>query len=349
MENLSFSFEAPGSSWHRLRRVLNRYDIALFLGAGLSIPNKFPSWHALTSKLSGHSIENVQLLEARGISLSAQLQLAKQAHSSDEQWINRLRDALYNGMLQQIDEVRSHVPRLSVGDFRNRDQAARERVLQFFEKKNPALLEIVRACSTKKEGEVVANNQIGAILTTNLDAILQLCDRAVHGSPRMLRTVERATQNSVFEKISVYHLHGYLQMQRSKPDEEASDQLVLTEDEYLERNDDPYSWASVVLHWAVREFPMVFVGCSMTDELVRRALRRSVRERIKHFQAVHPGQHLKEHRWRRQFAVVARDSDNMINQAINARYAYLGVWPLWVDNYESDFLQRMSTLTRVQV
>jgi hypothetical protein len=119
---------------------------------------------------------------------------------------------------------------------------------------------------------------------------------------------------------------------------------VLTEDEYLERNDNPYSWPSVILHWALREFSILFVGCSMTDELVHRALRRSCKERAKDLEAERPKGRWKELDWRRQFAVVKLSSDDRTNKALNESLALLGVWPLWVKDYDKDLLQRIKKL-----
>lgn len=118
----------------------------------------------------------------------------------------------------------------------------------FFRRTNPVLSELVKACGTSSTGQKSRSELIGAVLTINLDCLLQACDRACHGSPRILKTVERATKGPKEGKISLYHLHGYLRIEPKSPNAEAPDRLVFTEDEYLARNDDPYSWANVTLH-----------------------------------------------------------------------------------------------------
>jgi hypothetical protein len=340
----NITFEQADASWGRLRNLLKDYDVALFLGAGLSIPNGLPSWQSLTSRLANLDLKTVQLFESNKVGLTTQLQLAKDQVTVGKKWIEKVREAMYCDMISEINKMSKIIPGLSTRDFGRKNLESRKRVYNFFLETNPVLLRIVNACSVIEEnGDRITNDRIGAILTTNYDNLIQLCDRACHGTPRMLRTVERPIKEGDAEKISLYHLHGYLQMKPSTLDDEASDRLVLTEDEYLERNDDPYSWASVLLHWSLREFSLVFVGCSMTDELVRRALRRSVRERIRHLQATR-SKGLEEHEWRRQFAVVKWDKKGEVSKAVNANLAFLGVWPLWVENYDADLSRRMSDL-----
>lgn len=334
------TFESPDASWSRLKRVLDGSEVALFVGAGLTIPSRIPSWSELTARLAGVDDKRVAALEAKRIGLTTQLQIASQKHQATWQWIESVREALYRDFLTQVDKARVGIPGLTKIDFGSRNEAARARVRQFFTDTNPLLSRLVGLCS-REHASTGAKDRIGTIVTTNLDGLLQVCDRACHGSPRMLRTIERASKNSDFEKISLYHLHGYLHVTSDRPDEEAADRLVLTEHDYLERTDNPYSWANVVLHWALREFPIIFIGCSMTDELVRRALRRSMRERLLHYQSEHPTRLIPESRWRRQFALVQWKPKRWLNEAVNANFAFLGVWPLWVKNFRKDVLRRM--------
>lgn len=38
----------------------------------------------------------------------------------------------------------------------------------------------------------------------------------------------------------------------------------MTEDDYVARNDGPYAWVNVMLHFLMREMPVLFIGCSLT-------------------------------------------------------------------------------------
>jgi hypothetical protein len=267
-----------------------------------------------------------------GLSLISLLEIAKR-NAKREEWKEKVRQAIYKGFLAQVAKESTKIVDLSVSDFGSRDPASGQRVNQFFQATNPLLWEIVRVCGRKDR----KTDRIGALLSTNLDGLPQLCDRAMHGS-RRLRTVERASTESHAGKIPLYQLHGYLLPPNGKSQirGEAADGLVLTEAEYVARTDGPYAWANVTLHWAVREFPVVFVGCSMTDDLIRRALLRSCRERTEDYSAKKSGRLVKETVRRRHFVVARLRKDDRINKLWNESAAVLGLWPLWVEDYEHD-------------
>jgi hypothetical protein len=340
------SFDDPIQSWARLDRVINDFEVVIFLGAGTSLPNKLPSWNGLVARVGGAAEERVELLAQRGLSLPTQLSLCKDQAADQGVWADLVRRCLYEQLEAQIKQWKERLPDLDISDFDQRDRTRRLRVKTFFKKTNPVLYNLVKAFGVQEgaESEYTGNPAVGAVLTTNLDALIQLCDRACHGS-RVLRTVERSNTVTESGKVSLYHLHGYLQVRRN-PGNEASDRLVISEEDYLERNDNPYSWANVILHWALREYPVIFVGCSLTDELVRRALRRSCTERRRDLMAKNPRKRPKEEEWRRQFAVMKLNPDHQINTAINSSLAALGVWPLWVEDYESSLVARIRHLRK---
>jgi SIR2-like domain len=174
----------------------------------------------------------------------------------------------------------------------------------------------------------VANERLGPVLTTNIDCLLQIYDAVMHGDNRVFETIEAATSETDAEKLSLYYLHGYLSTDQ-KDDKQIP--FVFTEAEYLDRNDDPYGWANITLHWALREFSIVFIGCSMTDELIGRALYRNCKQRVGNSKTL-PRDAEKLHR--RHFAVVSRKNDVAYEKLLNETLARLGVWPLWVDNYD---------------
>jgi hypothetical protein len=87
-------------------------------------------------------------------------------------------------------------------------------------------------------------------LTTNIDCLLQIYDFVLHGWAELFETVNTASSETSAEKLSLYYLHGYL-----STDDAIVDKIpfVFTEPEYLNRKDDPYCWANITLHWALRE------------------------------------------------------------------------------------------------
>jgi hypothetical protein len=336
------TLDTANASWGRLRRCVRDYQVAIFVGAGTSLPSRLPSWPGLVAKIGGKSVTHVRAMEEQGVSLQCQLSLYQQSMNRRD-WAAKVRECLYFDLFKLIESSNGLIPGLSPDDLMSPSRSARDRMCKFLSLTNPVLLEIVKACSIRRGKRTRVNPSIGAILTTNIDAMLQICDHAHHSS-RILRTVERANTETSATKTSVYHLHGYLQPRPRGPGHETPDRLILTDDEYLDRNDNPYSWASVMLHWALREYPVIFVGCSMSDELVRRALLRSRHERWRDLRAERSNRESREERWRRQYAVMKDPKDDAMKEAQNATLARLGVWPLWVSDYENDLLQRMQAL-----
>jgi hypothetical protein len=117
------------------------------------------------------------------------------------------------------------------------EKIADQQVRDFFQKTNPSLSHLIELCSVKdSQKRFIPNPHIGAVLTTNVDSLIQMCDRAGHGSPRILRTIERASTKSKVGKISLYHLHGYITPYEDvDPSVLAPDRLILTEFEYTQR------------------------------------------------------------------------------------------------------------------
>ena len=133
---MSVSFEDVDQSWVSLKKIISGYDFALFLGAGISIPNKLPSWSGLTAMLSKKDQREVENLERSGISLSAQIGIAKNVVNSqkDGDWIEVVRSNLYRATLEQIESSDLKIPGLSRNDLW-RNPAHRARVVEFFVKR----------------------------------------------------------------------------------------------------------------------------------------------------------------------------------------------------------------------
>ena len=341
---MEITYESPDESWQRLRRTIDDYQIAVFLGAGVSSANRLPFWDGFIQALGNWSAQEMAKFKESGTSLMSLCEIAKH-QPSELAWTERVRHALYEKFLEQIDAESKRIHGLTSADLSSKSDTSRTRVNEFFQDSNPVLWEIVNACgSPDGTGRYHANDNIGALLTTNLDGLPQLCDRALHGR-RLIRTVERAATEAHLGKIPLYQLHGYLMppgVSRGLRGE-AADGFVLTESEYLGRTDGPYAWANVTLHFVVREMPVIFVGCSMSDDLIRRALLRSRRERADSFAATQANtDEVHEHIVRRHFVVMCRDPDDeKTNRIRNLGTAMLGAWPLWITDYDKDLPARV--------
>jgi hypothetical protein len=206
----------------------------------------------------------------------------------------------------------------------------------FMEQRCPTLAKVVQICSFKEDQGWRANPRVGAVLTFNIDALVENYDRALHGSPRILRTIERASKRRHSGKIPLYHLHGLLLPEAGGSRKETTDSLVLSEQDYYERTETAHAFATTMILWALREFVCIFVGCSMADELMRRSLYLNVGEQRRARKA--------EGRTRmdaHHFAVVEHGSADRLLEKDLAR---LGVRPLWVGNCDDELANRLGNL-----
>jgi hypothetical protein len=327
----------------------DRTDISLFVGAGLSIANRMPSWGKLVADLSPHrgnrALENVQQLQEGGVSLPRQISVLEAQFlekNSRDAWSNRVRKSLYRGFLQQLTDEnldgKTILPALLKSGASNHKEMS-----QFFRKENRSLYEVVKMCSVKRKGIP----RIASVLTINLDSLLQICDRAAHGSPRKLRTIERSSKSTETYKVPLYQLHGYLAPFKTSSRKEAADNLVLTEQEFNARTDQPYHWAATVLHRTLMESPVLFVGCSMDDELCRRALYRTRQQRIADAYAESSSRGKAAER-PMHFAVCKIGSE-LANNYVEQSLRIIDVAPLWIADFRGKELPSRLSQVRKQL
>jgi SIR2-like domain len=324
-------------SWQLLHSALKTHDLAFVLGAGISYP-LMPSWPEFVRRLAKEA--DFEWPEGLDRSLPAITSLIRQHCEGKHIWYEMVRKCLYQlddrtkkEALDVIVEVDMHK------NLANEMVSQREFFMKYLNEQGvTSLPAIVDLCAAEVETTAAAragsstdgrswrrNQRIGAILTYNFDALIQLYDRARHGTPRILRTIERASSRRYIDRIPVYHLHGYLRPTAGS-DQDVPEALVLCEDEYHRRTDEPFSYAMTSMLSALREFVCVFVGCSMTDELMRRTLYRSAIEHRKH-RKVRAYEVKKWH-----FATVERKSEHL-DRLIERDLSALGVQPLWVDSF----------------
>lgn len=348
-------------SWRSLCRAVRTADVAFVLGAGVSRNSGFPDWSQLVSDLTvavgfeGRQTKELLRLQRNGMPWPTILSLIKfefmKRRRTESAWQEAVRQVLYSKFRKDIGEDTLR----KIRDCQ-RQNRANEKLAGLIRSRNPTLGQIVELSAVPQDdGGWKPSQHVAAILTYNLDEMLQVYDRLRHGSPRILRTIERASRPNYRKvvqkeqgKIPLFHLHGYLQISASGPDSEAAESLVLSEDEYHRRTDDPYNFATTSLLFYLQRATCIFVGCSMTDELMRRVLFRSKVELEKALVAERKGRQPTERQLLRHYAVVARSSskNEMHYQEVLVERSLqlLGVRPLWVRRDYSDLPKRLEGL-----
>ncbi len=307
-------------------------EIAIILGCGISYDCRLPLWSTFTERLLDYAKIDARSLQSLGLSYPAKISIAHARHITEgktqEEWTDVVRESLYKDFLELLRKEGLH-------DFDLDNKTKHAGMHTYLKRKNPALASVVELCASERNvnGSKVyeLTPRIGAILTYNYDSLVQYYDRARHGSPRITRTIERASKERHPQKINLYHLHGYLLPKKRDTRDEAPDRIVLTESDYNRREDDAYDFANSSLLWALREFVCIFIGSSMTDELLRRALFRSLQERKSATRAQGYGaDNLVRH-----FAIF-RSEEPQINALRYEDLHSLGVNPIWIDDYAAD-------------
>ena len=239
---------------------------------------------------------------------------------TDDQFASIVRDALYKDF--------TYAPALT--EARHAEYACHIRDT------NPTLHAVGTMCGVKLADSTYApNSTVRAIVTLNMDALLQMYTRARFGA-RVLRTTERASASSSKDKIHCYHLHGYMVRdvtRTSRPrSRESPDRLILTEQQYFDVVANVHGFVNYTLLHLLREYRFLFIWLSMSDPNLRRALHLSYRERVRELRDEGNRLDDAEKRSTRHWAVMREEAPE-VNSATATLLRVIGVEPIWVKGY----------------
>ncbi|MEU4295682.1 SIR2 family protein [Kribbella sp. NPDC026596] len=329
-----------------LKNAYRRRGVFLVLGAGVSFASGLPAWQELLHRLFSSCYPDpdpalfVKLTQA-GMPLTVLASLLEET-------------ARNRGAVQAPRETFTELVRQSLyRDFEwFPDGVSREREAEFANTtdiQNTTLRAVSAFCVSRSHdnGAFVPNPQVKGVVTFNLDALLQNHSLAKYCAEpprkRILRTVERPSAGSRSDKISVYHVHGYMRFDRQAADlrKNAPDQMVLTEQDYFDAFNDPTRLFNYTFLHLLREHSAVFVGLSMQDENLRRLLHYSKMERRRALVAEGMAASRIRRRVVRHVALMLRSPDPDITRAYELTFTPLGVRVLWLRSHDEipDYLE----------
>ena len=312
-------------SWKKLAETYAREGIFLALGAGVSVGSQLPNWRDLIQRLVSIHLDSggsklFEDLRDHDLSLPVIASLLEEHSPDRSEFIKRVREALYRDFPYFPEGI---------------TKSNRRRFVQNIQKTNPTLRAVAGLCAIPSENRRTyeANKRIQAIVTFNLDALLQAYVYARY-EKRLLRTIERPSASRNPEKISIYHMHGFLRFdpKAGDPSKEAPDAAVLTEQDYFDFFNEPTSLFNYTFLYLLREFSCLFIGSSMQDDNIRRLLHYSKMERYRAFQSEGVTSVSRE-KLIRHYAVIRRSGKKHVDQAIADTLDPLGTGVLWVDDY----------------
>lgn len=321
---------ARNDRWSQLERAYASEGLVFVLGAGVSLgtPDEtghrvLPTWIELLERLRNDAADGtppVVELVAAGWSLPmiADLVAGSARGTARDAAVERVRAALYRDLPFFPDGT---------------GKSNRRQFVRFVDERIPTLRTVAAFCAVRNEsGRYDPNPLVHAVLTLNIDALLQAYDYARH-EKRLLRTVERASAGARRSKISLFHLHGFLRFDgKARDPTKESHDLVLTEREYFDFFAAPNSVFNYVVLFMLREHHCVFVGLSMLDENLRRLLHLSTAERMLALDGEGVTGREAERRAARHYAVLRR-AQPALDRAVEESLWGLGTRVLWVDDY----------------
>jgi SIR2-like domain len=290
----------------RLVEQYKKNGLVLFLGAGVSRASGIPSWLELADALllkSGIAAEELEAVKRALPSQIAQFELAGQLLGSNRGLVTAIYEALYDRM-----ECKSQLKRIPRIYEEQMGWHGWTDVLTSLQA-NKALEAVGNLLIGDTSAGPRRNPQIHAVLTSNVDNLLELYCEAKTGGRRIITMVDRASVGEHPDQTPVYHLHGTLDARdenvfRSAPASMPPDEvqqltddllpdLVFRESEYYETIANPVSFVNHTPQSFLRGLNTLFIGTSLDDMNIRRWLHDSFRERV-----LHRFNYLREFYWR---------------------------------------------------
>lgn len=318
-----------------LQEAYDRRHMALGLGAGVSQASLVPSWIDLLLRLAEalphigrHSAQ--ALLDA-GYEPPVLATILRSKVETDAEFAELVRKALYRDFA-----FKAHL------DEHNHTQFVAQ-----IRDTNPTLHAVGGLCGVKAGDRTFEPNpRVRAVVTFNIDALMEMYTRA-RFQRRVLRTVERAAASASGDKIHSYHLHGYLvntfsSKTRFRAAVESADRLIFTEQQYFDVVANANGFVNYTLLHQLREHVFLFVGLSMRDANLRRALHFSFKERIRELIAEGKSESDAVKRSSRHWAIMMKHSAE-IDAATATLLNVIGVKPLWITAW-SDIPSLLKTL-----
>ena len=290
-----------------LKRKYQHEELSLFLGAGVSVDAGIPKWSELINSLLSEMI----LRRASG-----------EADPLFSEYLNEIiRLAYQNKEDSPITQMRYIRGAFSTDEYL---QVVHDVLYKNNPKPSTVLLNaIAEICAPRR-------NHIGVqgIVTYNFDDLLERCLKKRNIPTNTLSCESDITDP---EKLSIFHVHGFLPKRKSGFDENV--ELIFSEEDYHRVYRDAYCWSNLAQLNYLRERTCLFIGCSLTDPNLRRLLDVATRsnEKPRHYAFL-----------RRNTSIDAVDIDkdaimaykNIDMELREKYYATLGLNIIWIDNYE---------------
>lgn len=305
-------------------------EFSLVLGAGVSFDSGALMWNELldlysTKLINSNYISNKKLVYKQvGESNLIIAQLAKGilSYSDDNTYYNILMKGLYPGLYPD-NNIREDSNITDIKTCFNENSGAIEIVK---DKEDYILYHVARVIHENK----TKNNF--RVLTYNYDNYLELfIDNIIEEEYRFDYNSLYKFDTKATKSTSIYHVHGFLPYKRDVEDIEKSHMksVVLTEQDYNNLYNNPYSWEIATQLFTYRENACLFIGSSLTDPNIRRILRITKNK--------------DENNYSMHYALMHKPENiSTIDYAIIEKHFYeIGIIIIWTNDYGIEVVSQM--------
>ncbi|MDY8047100.1 SIR2 family protein [Paenibacillus polymyxa] len=320
---ISDSVQKNSSDWlikrkDHIKTLKNKFyddDLVLFLGAGVSMAAKIPTWDDLVSDLLVSLISNK--LENYNVSLSEEekeiiVSYLKQFNGNSPLLLARyIRSGLQDEFIELLTKIL----------YRNCVNSS------------DVLKEISQLCQPIRNGI-----GIQGVVTYNFDDLIEYNFKQYRIKHK---SIYREADIPSSDELGIYHVHGFLPRSPVDYDNLSKGLLVFSEEGYHNLMLDPYNWSNLIQLTYLKEHTCLMIGLSITDPNLRRLLDIAMRKQedavCRHYVILR----------RESFFTKAQNSNNqninyesikkfdMANQDLQEEYyKELGLNVIWVESYE---------------
>lgn len=288
-----------------------RQEVALFLGAGVSIDAGIPLWADLIKILLIDMIETK--IDGKNLSKADRAALNALAYNNQEE-----------SPLTQMRYIRTA--------FEN---------MEYFSLVHDALYSEQIEATTKLITAIVKlsrprRNHCGVkgIVTYNFDDLIEL---NLKSKDIDYNVVFRETDMPNADNLNIYHVHGYLPRDMSELDKSLDErngmELIFSEEDYHRVYRDAYCWSNLTQLNFFRDSTCLFIGCSLTDPNLRRLLDVAARngEKPRHYAIMVKKEFANATCTQKPILDLYQSIDNNVRESY---YKSLGINIIWVDKYE---------------
>lgn len=351
-----------------LKNAYKKEKIALVLGAGIDVPLGLPDWNRLLSMCFGMTLAMGAFSQKNYEEVHKQLQSDRMGLQREQikgciqalvkEGDNRIKAPISNMALEngqyflncmdiykdETSLAMKNESAVSKSLYKQLIGNCLQPVYSLTEKKDGIFLSrILRACA-----KMVKEGKVTEVVTYNYDTLLETCLEEIEDIHDYMDHVDAESLTDSTGKINIYHVHGCIPTKVKITDKKiaklcgkASEDIVLSENDYYEIEKYPYDWRNVVQAKLLLQNHCLFLGFSGDDYNFRRILKLQPKQKDKrtkrHYQMI-----ALDGIWKdisREVEKIEKDNAKqqimkqaMLNYYLDMRQRYLadyGIQPIW--------------------